>query len=70
MSLADNLMGRLGLKTLFLTIIVVKNDRHVEIADYDPKTGSPLNQMRVKNAIVSYEYKDHPAYLLGGDPPN
>ncbi len=46
------------------------DDRHVEIADYDPKTGSPLNQPTVKNAIVSYEYKDHPAYRLGGDPPN
>jgi hypothetical protein len=46
------------------------DDRHVEIADYDPKTGSPLNQPTVKNAIVSYEYTDHPAHLLSGDPPN
>jgi hypothetical protein len=46
------------------------DDRHVEISDYDSKTGSPLNQPTVQNAIVSYEYKDHPAHLLGGDPPN
>ncbi len=44
--------------------------RHVEVVDYDPKTGSPLNQPTVQNAIVSYEYKDHPAHLLSGDPPN
>jgi hypothetical protein len=46
------------------------DDRNVGIAEYDPKTGSPLNQPTVKNAIVSYEYRDHPAHLLGGDPPN
>jgi hypothetical protein len=68
--LADNLIGCLGLKTLFSTIIVVKNDSHVDIADYTPKTGGPLNQPTVKNAIVSYEYRDQPAYLLCGDPPN
>jgi hypothetical protein len=63
-------MRYLGLKTLSSTIIVVKNDRHVTIADYEPKTGSPLNQLTVRNAIVSYEYRDHPAYRLGGDQPN
>jgi hypothetical protein len=56
-------------KTIHLKALLW-DDRHVEIADYNPKTGSPLNQMRVQNAIVSYEHKDHPAHLLGGDPPN
>jgi hypothetical protein len=69
-SLADNLMRCLGLKTLSSTIIVVKNDRHVTVTDYDPKTGSPLSQPTVKSAIVSYEYREHPAHRLGDKPPN
>ena len=34
------------------------------ITDYDPDTGAPLDQSSVKNAIVSYQYSDHPAKVL------
>lgn len=40
------------------------------IADYNPTNGSPLNQSSVKNALVSYAYRDHPSYALAGDPEN
>lgn len=40
------------------------------IAPYNPANGSPLNQASVQNALVSYRYKDHPAYALAGDPAN
>jgi hypothetical protein len=46
------------------------NEKTVAIAPYDPKTGAPLNQSGVRNAIVSYAYRDHPAVVLAGDPPN
>jgi hypothetical protein len=41
-----------------------------QITNYDPSSGSPLNQPTVQNAIVSYAYQDHPAYRLAGDPVN
>jgi hypothetical protein len=42
----------------------------VAITNYNPATGYPLNQPTVKNALVSYDYKDHPAYALAKDPAN
>jgi hypothetical protein len=40
------------------------------IAPYNPANGYPLNRAKVQNALVSYRYKDHPAYALAGDPAN
>jgi hypothetical protein len=45
-------------------------DGQVAITNYNPTTGYPLNQPTVKNALVSYIYKDHPAYTLAKDPAN
>jgi hypothetical protein len=46
------------------------NGYRAAIADYDPASGFPLNQTSVKNALVSYAYRDHPSYTLVGDPEN
>ncbi|NJM76132.1 MAG: hypothetical protein HC852_10490 [Acaryochloridaceae cyanobacterium RU_4_10] len=46
------------------------SDGQVAITNYNPTTGYPLNQPTVKNALVSYIYKDHPAYTLAKDPAN
>jgi hypothetical protein len=46
------------------------NEKTVVIVPYDSKTGAPLNQSGLRNAIVSYAYRDHPAVTLAGDPPN
>jgi hypothetical protein len=43
---------------------VVWDDRTASIVDYTPSTGMPLSQGAVKNAIVTYEYKDHPANVF------
>jgi hypothetical protein len=40
------------------------------IAPYNPANGSPLDRASVQNALVSYAYQDHPAYVLAGDPAN
>jgi hypothetical protein len=40
------------------------------IAPYNPANGSPLDRASVRNALVSYRYQDHPAYVLAGDPAN
>jgi hypothetical protein len=40
------------------------------IETYNPANGYPLNRGNVKNALVSYAYRDHPAYALAGDPEN
>jgi hypothetical protein len=42
----------------------------VAITDYMPRSGFPLTRPSVQNALVSYAYRDHPAYALAGDPPN
>ena len=42
----------------------------VKITSYDPATGYPLNQPNIENALVSYDYRDHPAYVLADDPVN
>jgi hypothetical protein len=46
------------------------NSDNAAISDYNPANGSPLNQSSVKNALVSYAYRDHPSYALVGDPEN
>lgn len=40
------------------------------ITTYDPATGNPLSDRRIRDALVTYLYRDHPSYALGGDPPN
>jgi hypothetical protein len=52
--MGGQLEGCLGLKTLFSTIIVVKNDRYAELADLRPKDELLLNQPTVKKAIMSH----------------
>jgi hypothetical protein len=49
---------------------LVWNDTMVSIQNYNPKTGHPLTDNSVKNALVSYDYKDHPAIILRKDPAN
>ena len=55
---ADRFYSNIRLQAL------VWDDSGAYITDYDPDTGAPLNQSSVKNAIVSYQYSDHPAKLL------
>ncbi|MGB8703060.1 MAG: hypothetical protein WCD18_26890, partial [Thermosynechococcaceae cyanobacterium] len=43
---------------------LIWDDQQVAIQDYDPKTGSPLNQATVQDALVSYLYSDHPAHVF------
>jgi hypothetical protein len=50
--------------------VLTWNDDKATIANYNPVSGSPLNQASVKNALVSYAYRDHPSYALAGDPEN
>jgi hypothetical protein len=49
---------------------LVWNETMISIKDYSTKTGAPLTDPDVKNALVSYDYKDHPAKALYGDTPN
>jgi hypothetical protein len=49
---------------------LVWNETTISIKDYSTKTGAPLTDPDVKNALVSYDYKDHPAKALYGDTPN
>jgi hypothetical protein len=46
------------------------NDHAVSIGPYDPAGGAPLNQPAVRDGLVTYAYRDHPAYALGKDPAN
>ena len=55
---ADRFYSNIRLQAL------VWDDSGAYITDYDPDTGAPLNQSSVKNAIVSYQYSDHPAKIL------
>ncbi len=55
---ADRFYSNIRLKAL------VWDDLGAYITDYDPASGAPLNQSSVKNAIVSYQYSDHPAKVL------
>lgn len=43
---------------------LVWNKNSAYITDYEPESGYPLNKQRVKNAIVTYQYSDHPAKVL------
>ena len=61
---ADAYYRRVKLKAL------VWDSDTVKIIDYDPATGYPLNQPDIENALVSYDYRDHPAYVLADDPVN
>ena len=47
---------------------LVWNERAIQIVDYDHKTGGILNNEAFPNGLVSYDYKDHPANILAGDP--
>ena len=49
---------------------LVWNETTISIKDYDTKTGAPLTNPDVKNALVSYDYRDHPAKALYADTPN
>ncbi|MEG4014762.1 MULTISPECIES: hypothetical protein [unclassified Microcoleus] len=60
----DGLYKNVRLKAL------VWNDREAYITNYEPQTGTPLNQKEVQNAVVTYEYKHHPAKLLSKNPAN
>lgn len=43
---------------------LVWDDKQAYITNYDRLSGAPLNQKSVKNAIVTYQYSDHPAKVL------
>ena len=61
---ADRFYSNIRLKAL------VWDDKGAYITDYDPATGAPLKESTVKNAIVSYQYSDHPAKVLGKNQAN
>jgi hypothetical protein len=44
------------------------SDRGVVVLDYDHKSGGVLNDNAYPDALVTYDYKDHPANILAGDP--
>ncbi|RUT01493.1 hypothetical protein DSM106972_065900 [Dulcicalothrix desertica PCC 7102] len=46
---------------------LVWNDQEAYITDYNSTSGAPLNGANVKNAIVSYQYSDHPAKVLANN---
>lgn len=46
---------------------LIINKSSAAIVNYDIKTGYPLNNNAVTDAIVTYEYKDHPARVLAGN---
>lgn len=46
------------------------DDQKATILTYNPSNGYPLNLANVKNAVVSYAYRDHPAFVLNHDPEN
>ncbi|MBD2691620.1 hypothetical protein [Anabaena catenula] len=60
----DKFYSKVRLKAL------VWDDEQAYITDYNPVNGAPLNQKRVQNAIVSYQYSDHPAKVLAQNPAN
>lgn len=58
---ADNYYNNVQLKAL----LIKKNS--AAIVNYDIKTGYPLNNNTVPDAIVTYDYKDHPARVLANN---
>jgi hypothetical protein len=55
---ADEFYRTIRLKAL------VWDEKGAYITNYDPASGAPLNQSNVQNAVVSYQYSDHPAKVL------
>ena len=49
---------------------LVWDEKEGYITDYNPATGEPLSDKTVKNAIVTYQYSDHPAKVFGGNQKN
>lgn len=49
---------------------LVINRESAAIMNYHHQAGYPLNLWSVKNALVTYSYKDHPANLLANNPVN
>lgn len=47
---------------------LVWNDRAIKIVDYDHTTGGVLNDTDFPDGLVTYDYRDHPANVLAGDP--
>jgi hypothetical protein len=47
---------------------LVWNDRGIKIVDYDHQTGGALNDPNFPDGFVTYDYRDHPANVLAGDP--
>jgi hypothetical protein len=43
---------------------------NVMIIPYDPASGAPLTDKTIVEAVVSYDYRDHPAYRYLKDTPN
>ncbi|QLE40471.1 hypothetical protein FD723_08380 [Nostoc sp. C052] len=60
----DKYYSNIRLKTL------VWDNQQAYITDYNPVSGAPLNQKAVKNAIVTYQYSDHPAKVLAQNQAN
>jgi Phosphodiester glycosidase len=49
---------------------LVWDDQQAYVTNYDKVSGAPLNQKSVKNAIVTYQYSDHPAKVLAKNQAN
>jgi hypothetical protein len=47
---------------------LVWNDHAINVVDYDHVTGGILNDPIFPDALVTYDYRDHPATVLAGDP--
>lgn len=60
----DKFYSKVRLKAL------VWDSQQAYITDYNPISGAPLNQKSVQNAIVTYQYSDHPAKVLAQNPAN
>jgi hypothetical protein len=46
------------------------SDAGAAIVAYQPGVGTPLRTPATTDALVTYAYRDHPSYVLSGDPPN
>jgi hypothetical protein len=59
---ADARYARVKLKAF------IWNDETAQIIDYDHTIGQPLSDPTFPNGLVTYDYRDHPANILMGDP--
>jgi hypothetical protein len=59
---ADPRYAKVVLKAL------VWNGQGILMSDYDHQTGDILGDARFPDGLVTYDYKDHPANILAGDP--